>query len=100
MSDYGFVAADMDGAQAAASGAAAEARGADGSDALTTLASALPGSSTAAALGDLAGLWQTGIQDWSEGAAAYGDSVAAAKREGTTTDSGVSDIFGGLLGGP
>lgn len=99
MTEFAFVAADMDGAQAAASGAAADVRGADGTGALATLAAALPGTSTEAALADLTELWEAGIRGWAEGAEGFAEGVGATTRDGTATDSGVGGLFGGLLGG-
>ncbi|MCW2794327.1 MAG: hypothetical protein JWO76_3425, partial [Nocardioides sp.] len=80
--------------------AAGKARGADGADALHTLAAALPGTSVAAYLPELAGLWEAGIRGWADAAEGFADGVATTSREGAATDSGVSGLFGGLLGGP
>lgn len=99
MNEFGFVTTDMDGAQAAASGAARLARAADGADALGSLAAALPGTSTAAYLPELARLWEAGIRGWSEAVAGFAEGVDTTTREGTATDSGVGGLLGDLLRG-
>ncbi|MCW2842652.1 MAG: hypothetical protein JWN22_568 [Nocardioides sp.] len=100
MSEFAFSNSDMGAAQAAATGAAGQARGADGADALNTLAAALPGTSVAAYLPELAGLWETGIRGWGDAVELFAEGVATTAREGTATDSGVGGLFGGLFGGP
>lgn len=99
MSEFAFVTADMDGAQAAATTAAADVRGADGTGALATLAAALPGTSTEAALAALAELWESGIRDWAEAAEGFADGVGTTAHDGTATDNDAGGLFGGLLGG-
>ena len=83
----------MAAASATARDATGSARGADGSDALTTLASALPGTQTADYMPYLGGLWQAGVRDWCDAVESFGESVDEAARDGSATDSVVEDVF-------
>ena len=97
---FALVPSDMAAASAAVTGATSEARTAHGADALATLAAALPGSSTAAYLPELGGLWEDGITGWCDELDTFRASVDATTRTTTTTDDGAGSIFGGLLGNP
>ena len=99
--EFGFVRGDMAAAKGAADDAVSTARGADGTDALATLAAALPGTQTAAYLATLGGLWRDGIRDWCADAEAFGDAIEKTAQDGSATDSGVGGWFWpfGSLGG-
>ncbi|MGH3346736.1 MAG: hypothetical protein ACRDO4_07120, partial [Nocardioides sp.] len=61
MSEFGLVQKDMAAAGEAARDAATKANGADAVDAVGTLATALPGSSTADVMPQFASAWDDGI---------------------------------------
>jgi hypothetical protein len=101
MSVLAMVPSHMVAASASVTDAAAAARKADGSDALATLAAALPGTTTAEIMPDLGEAWTTGVQGWSADAKAFADSVDGARRDGSATDSaagGLLDVLGSLIG--
>ena len=97
---FALVPSDMTAASAAVSDASSEARKAHGADALATLAAALPGSSTAAYLPELGGLWEAGVTGWCDRLDRFRAGIDATTRDGTSTDAGVGGLFGGLLGTP
>ena len=100
MSEFALVPSQMAGAGAAASGAAADARGASGTDALATLASALPGTTTAEIAPDLGEAWETGIDGWAGRVDSFAAAIEATSKDGTTTDGAAGGLFGALFGGP
>jgi len=91
MSEFGLVTSHMSAASAAASDAAADARTADGSDALAALASALPGTTTAEIVPELGEDWETGIDSWSDNVDDFAASIDSATQEGTNDCSAVPD---------
>lgn len=102
MSNFALVPSDMAAASGAVTGAAADARGADGSDALGSLASALPGSTTAEIMPDLGDAWESGLNDWSDAASGFASSLERTTQDSTTTDGatgGLFDFLRGSLGG-
>ena len=102
MSEFALVPSHMSTASAAASGASAEARKANGRDALVTLAGSLPGTTTAGIMPDLGRAWETGVNDWSDDADAFAASVDATAHDSVSTDGGVGGVIGilrGLVGG-
>lgn len=98
MSDFAIVSSDMAAASGAAGDAAVDARSADGSDALTTLAGGLPGSTSADVINDLATAWSEGTDQWAEATEQFAASIEATSAEASTTDGDASNLFGGLLG--
>lgn len=102
MPEFALVPTDMSTATTAASGAATDARGANGADALFTLAQAIPGTTTASIMSDLGDAWEAGVDDWCDDAEDYGLAVDATTRDSTATDGHVGGGFGVLrsfLGG-
>jgi len=97
---FALVPSDMAAASAAVTDASSEARAAHGADALSTLAAALPGTSTAAYMPELGGLWEEGVTGWCDQLDRFRASIDATTRGGTSTDAGVGGLFGGLLGTP
>ena len=97
---FALVPSDMTAASAAVSDASSEARTAHGADALATLAAAMPGSSTAAYMAELGGLWEDGVTGWCDQLDSFRAGIEATTRAGTSTDGGVGGLFGGLLGTP
>ncbi|HXH80992.1 hypothetical protein [Nocardioides sp.] len=97
---FALVPSDMTSASAAISDASSEARTAHGADALATLAAALPGSSTAAYMPELGGLWEDGVTGWCDQLDHFRDSIDATSQGGTSADDGVGGLFGRLLGTP
>ena len=97
---FALVPSDMAAAGAAVTDASSEARSAHGADALSTLAAALPGSSTAAYLPELGGLWEDGVTGWCDQLDRFHAGIDATTRGGTSTDAGVGGLFGGLFGTP
>lgn len=102
MTEFGLVSSHMSAASAAASDAAAAARAASGSDALASLAAALPGTTTAEIVPELGAAWETGIDGWSQSAAEFAESIDTVAEEGSQADSAAGWLLGGLqklLGG-
>ena len=97
---FALVPSDMAAASAAVTDASSEARAAHGADALATLAAALPGTSIAAYMPELGGLWEEGVTGWCDQLDRFRASIDATTRGGTSTDAGVGGLFGGLLGTP
>ena len=97
---YALVPSDMAAAGEAVTGASSEARAAHGADALATLAAALPGSSTAAYMSELGGMWEAGVTGWCDQLDSFRAGIDATTRDGTSTDAGVGGLFGGLFGTP
>ena len=97
---FALVPSDMAAASAAVTDASSAARTAHGADALATLAAALPGSSTAAYMPELGGLWEDGVTGWCDQLDGFRASIEATTRAGTSTDAGVGGLFGGLFGTP
>jgi uncharacterized protein YukE len=97
---FALVPSDMAAASSAVSDASSEARTAHGADALSTLAAALPGSATAAYMPELGGLWESGVTGWCDQLDRFRASIDATAQDGTSTDSGVGGLFGGLFGTP
>lgn len=96
---FALVPSDMAEASAAVTDASSEARAAHGADALATLAAALPGSSTAAYMPELGGLWEDGITGWCDQLDGFRAGIDSTTQDGTSLDTGVGGLFGGLLGG-
>jgi hypothetical protein len=81
-------------ASGAADSAAAEARGADGSDALATLAGALAGSTTAESAPQLGTAWESGVRAWSAEAQQLSDAIDRLTDDAGSTDSAAaSDLL-------
>lgn len=97
---FSLVPGDMAAASAAVTDASSNARTAHGADALATLAAALPGTSTAAYLPELGGLWEDGITGWCDELDGFRASLDATTQDGTSTDETFGGLFGGLLGNP
>ncbi|GAB3198547.1 hypothetical protein GCM10027062_12970 [Nocardioides hungaricus] len=96
MSELALVPGDMRSAAATVESAAGRARGADGSDALSTLAGALPGSTTAETVPDLGDAWETGVNGWADEVAAFSASVEQLNDDaGSTDDSAAGRLLGG-----
>jgi hypothetical protein len=96
---YALEPSDMTAASAVVSGASADARGATGADALATLAAALPGTSVAAYLPELGGLWQDGITKWCDNVDDLSEGLDSASADGTSVDSAAGGFFTWLTGG-
>lgn len=99
MSELALVPGDMQAAATAAESAADGARRADGADALSTLAGALPGTTTAEVVPDLGSAWETGVSEWADEVDDFGASVEKMTDDATTTDTRAGGLLGGLLGG-
>lgn len=87
MSELALVSGDMQSAAAAAESAGGRARGADGADALATLAGALPGSTTAETVPELGDAWTTGVGQWADGVTAFGAAVEQLNDDAGSADT-------------
>lgn len=98
MSEFALVPADMQSASSAAESAADGARGSDGAGALSALAGALPGSTTADTLPDLGSAWTTGVSEWSDQVDDLAASIAKLTAEAEAADQTAGGKLGGLSG--
>ena len=98
MSVLAQVPSDLVAASDAVTDAAASARRADGSEALTALAAALPGTTTAEILPDLGEAWTAGVAGWSTDVKAFADALDAIRRATAALDAAVSGVFDFLRG--
>ena len=96
MTEFGLDRTDMAAAGAAVTGASQDVRTADGTEALAALASALPGTRTAAYLPDLAELWRAGVREWCDAVDDFAAGVDDLSRDGSATDNLVQDALGGM----
>lgn len=96
MTEFGLDRTDMAAAGAAVTGAGQDARSADGAEALSGLAAALPGTRTAAYLPELGDLWREGLHDWCDAVDGFAGGVADLSRDGDETDTLVEDVLGGM----
>lgn len=69
--------------------AAGSARGADASDAISTLGGALPGSSTESVLTEFATAWDEGIDGWADQVDGFADGLDAAAADAEAADATV-----------
>jgi uncharacterized protein YukE len=67
--------------------AASAARSADGSDAISTLGGALPGSSTATVMPEFATAWDEGIDGWAKAVDGFADGLEAAAVDAEQADA-------------
>lgn len=82
--------------------AASSARGADASDAISTLGGALAGSSTADVMPDFATAWDEGIDEWADGVDEFAEGLDAAASDAEAADAAVKafqEWLKRLLGG-
>lgn len=66
--------------------AATSARGADASDAISTLGGALPGSTTATVMPQFATAWDDGIDDWAASVDDFADALEGAASDAEAAD--------------
>ncbi len=78
--------------------AAARARGADATDAVTTLGGALPGSSTATVLPQFAAAWDDGIDVWADSVDDFVEALETAASAAETADEVVRRVQEQLMG--
>lgn len=97
MVDVGMNHADMSGASLSLAEAAKKARSATGSSGLSSLAVAIPGSSTADGAGQMATAWREGIRGWSGQVAKFAEDVEASSKSTKSADSGSGSLID-LLG--
>ncbi|MCW2790978.1 MAG: hypothetical protein JWO76_76 [Nocardioides sp.] len=98
MSEFALNPADMRSASAAADSAAGEARGADGSDALSALAAALPGSTTAETAPQLGSAWEAGVSAWADEVDSLARAIDDLASDGVRVDSRAGGALHGLQG--
>lgn len=97
MSDFALVPGDMRAASGAVEDAAARARTADGAGPLALLAGALPGTTTARVVPDLARAWTAGVRDWSDRVDRLSAQIDRLRADAGAVDSSVAAR---LVGGP
>jgi hypothetical protein len=98
MSEFALVSGDMQAASAAVDDAAGEARGADGSAALASVAAALPGSTTSEVVPELADAWESGVRTWVQHVQRVADEIERLRQDAGTTDYSAAELI--LNGGP
>ena len=67
--------------------AANDARGADATDAISTLGGALPGSSTQSVMPDFARAWDEGIDGWASSVDDFAEGLVAAADDAEAADA-------------
>ena len=103
MSEFALVPGDMRSASSAVESSASDARGADGSGALSALSGALPGTTTAETMPELGTAWEDGVSGWSdevvELSAAIDQLTADSESTDQTAGGWFDHIFGNVGGG-
>ncbi|MCR6031413.1 hypothetical protein GGQ22_08125 [Nocardioides sp. zg-579] len=102
MGIFGLEPSEMGAAAATSEGAAGDARSHDGSATLSTLGSALPGSTTAQTAPQLGTAWEDGVSGWADEVDDLAESTEKLTQDAKETDSGSRgffELFRGHLGG-